>query len=356
MATTAVPKDKKPGKWETIINEVKKQLEILRGQGISPTLRGMHYRLASLNIGYGNTKNEYKELSRQTARAREDGRLFINCFVDKGRDVVENGYMSNVDLQEPEEFIEESVSDLESLDKDYISKALPRWYNQEHYIEIWLEKAAQENTFIHALRGREVRIVPNKGYSSLTFIWENCERLKQVKEEEPDKQIHIRYFGDFDPSGEDMDRDIVERIEMLNHWNEGDEFDFERIAVTHGHIRQYRLPEMPEDDETRAKYKRDPRTAAFEAENGGSFAVELDALAVYAPDAYIKLIQDTVDDFYDQDIYDKELEKRSTAEFKQEIRQMVYDRTKEFLDEYEVGDSDTTGDDENEDGDEEDEQ
>ena len=82
MATSAVPKEKKPGKWETIINEVRNQLQILRGQGISPTLRGMHYRLASLDIGYGNTLNMYKELSRQSARAREDGRLPINCFVD----------------------------------------------------------------------------------------------------------------------------------------------------------------------------------------------------------------------------------------------------------------------------------
>jgi len=328
MATSAVPKEKKPGKWETIINEVRNQLQILRGQGISPTLRGMHYRLASLDIGYGNTLNMYKELSRQTARAREDGRLPINCFVDKGRDVVENGYMSDADLQEPEGFIENAVGELEDIDTDYVSRALPRWYNQKDYVEIWLEKAAQEDTFLHALRGREVRIVPNKGYSSLTFIWENCERLQRVADEEPEKKIHIRYFGDFDPSGEDMDRDIVQRIEMLTGWMEGSEFDFERVAVTYEHIAQYGLPEMPEDQETRDKYDRDPRTANFEATNGGSYAVELDALAVYAPDDYIKMIQDTVDDFYVQDTYDAELEKRSSPEFRQEIRQMVYDKTK----------------------------
>jgi hypothetical protein len=353
MATAAVPKEKKPGKWENIINVVKEQLEILRGQGITPTLRGMHYRLSSLNMGYGNTKNEYKELSRQTARAREDGRLFINCFVDKGRDVVENGYMSNTDLEKPEDIINEKLGELQDLDEYYTTLQLPRWYNQEDYIEIWLEKAAQEDTFVHALRDREVRIVPNKGYSSLTFIWKNCKRLMQVAKDEPDKKIHIRYFGDFDPSGKDMDRDIVQRIEMLTKWTEGEEFDFERIAVNREHVNQYGLPPMPEDEETIEKYNNDPRKASFEAENGGdSYAVELDAFAVYAPDDYIKLIQEAVDGFFDEDVFIEEKRQCETPEFKQEIRQMIYDKTKEFLDGYEVGDSDKT---DNEDSEEDEE-
>jgi hypothetical protein len=206
-------------------------------------------------------------------------------------------------------------------------------------------------TIGNALRGRDIRIVPNKGYSSLTFIWENCKRLQQVAQEEPKKKIHIRYFGDFDPSGEDMDRDIVERIEMIKGWSEGDEFDFERIAVAHKHIERYGLPEMPEDQETKDKYDRDPRKNKFEEENGGSYAVELDALAVYAPDDYIKMIQDTVDNFYDEEIYNAELDERSTPEFRQNIRQMVYDKTKEFLDNYVVEDPDDTSDD-SEDGEE----
>ncbi len=260
--------------------------------------------------------------------------------------------MSNTDLQEPEEFIEDAVSELENIDSDYVSRALPRWYNQEHYVEIWLEKAAQESTFVHALKGREVRIVPNKGYSSLTFIWENCQRLLRVKDEEPDKQIHIRYFGDKDPSGEDMDRDIIERIEMITGWTEGEEFDFERIAVTVEQIKRYNLPEMPEDQETKDKYERDPTLKTFRENNDGiDYAVELDALAVYAPDDYIKLIQDTTDDFYVEEIYNAELEKRSSSEFRQEIRQTVYDKTKEFLDGYDTSDIDTGPSDEDEDDD-----
>ena len=67
-------------RWAQIIDEVRKQLGILRGQGIAPTLRTMHYRLVSMQV-IGNTKNEYKELSRQTARAREEG--VINRLIDE---------------------------------------------------------------------------------------------------------------------------------------------------------------------------------------------------------------------------------------------------------------------------------
>jgi hypothetical protein len=331
-------KGKKPGKWKAIINEVEKQLEILRRQGIAPTLRGMHYRLASIQgLGYGNTKNDYKELSKQTARARENRTLSINCFIDKGRTIINNNYVGDDETMEPEDIIDEKFEELKDLDTKYIDVAFCRWYGQEHYVEIWLEKEAQEETFKTALRNREVRIVPNKGYSSLTFIWKNCQRLIGIHKNEPHKQIHIRYFGDFDPSGKDMDRDIIERIELLTGWTEGEEFDFKRIAVEREHIQQYGLPPMPEDAEAVKKYENDPRTAAFEAENGGeSYAVELDALAVYAPNDYIQMIQDVADEFLDEDIYESELKKRSSPEFQQEIRQTVYDKTQEFLDSYEV--------------------
>jgi hypothetical protein len=136
-----------------------------------------------------------------------------------------------------------------------------------------------------------------------------------------------------------MDRDIVQRIEMLIGWTEGVEFDFKRIAVKRAHVNQYDLPPMPEDAETIKKYNDDPRKEAFEAENGGeSYAVELDALAVYVSDDYIRLIQDTVDEFFDEDNHNLERDQRETPEFKKEIQQTVYDKTQAFLDDYDVDD------------------
>jgi hypothetical protein len=136
----------------------------------------------------------------------------------------DNGYEDDSELQEPEDYIDDAIDTLKNLDSDYANQ-IPRWYNQKHYLEIWIEKDALASTFIRLVEGDvPVRIVPNKGYNSLTFMWENAERLKEIAEDEG-KEIHIRYFGDFDPSGYDMDRDIEERLDMLGV----SDVDFERV-------------------------------------------------------------------------------------------------------------------------------
>jgi hypothetical protein len=287
---------KKEGRWERIIGEVKKQLDVLDSQGITPTLRTMHYRLVSLGT-IGNTTNEYKELSRQTARARENGLLPINCFVDQSREVYDNEYLDDSDFSEPEDYVDDAISGLESLDENYVNLDLPQWYNQKHYVGIWLEKDALLSTFVRYIGDLKVRIVPNKGYSSLPFLYDNSLRLRRISNDE-DKQIHLRYFGDFDPSGSDMDRDIEERLGMLGVFN----VDFERVAVKREHVEEYGLPPMPSDAESIRKFHNDPRTSGFVAEQGGRFAVELDALTVFAPEAFKQMIQDCVNEFYDERI------------------------------------------------------
>jgi hypothetical protein len=63
----------------------------------------------------------------------------------------------------------------------------------------------------------------------------------EIRLKHPDKRIHILYFGDFDPSGEDMDRHLVD---ALSYFFDLDRYlvDFERIAVTEDQIDEYDLP------------------------------------------------------------------------------------------------------------------
>ena len=181
-----------------------------------------------------------------------------------------------------------------------------------------------------------VRIGPNKGYSSLSFIFENFKRLSHVENIEG-KIIHVRYFGDYDPSGDDMDRDIQERIDRLS--GRALDIDFKRVAVTPVQIAQYNLPPMPSDVESIQKFHNDARTEKFkEKNNGQEFAVELDALTVYAPEEFKEMVQDTVSGFYDQDVYNWEVDKRSTKKFKKEIRQQVKTKVQEFLDSFDPKD------------------
>jgi hypothetical protein len=80
------------------------------------------------------------------------------------------------------------------------------------------------------------------------------------------KTTIVLYFGDFDPSGVDIERDLTKRLEK---YDAGD-FRVERIALTKDQIVTYDLPPIPVK-------KSDVRTPGF-VSSFGDKAVELDAL------------------------------------------------------------------------------
>ena len=165
-------------------------------------LGGMFYILVSVNV-LQNLPARYDYLSRFTARAREDGYLPIDCFVDGGR------YITDIDdkYHTVDQYLQMGTNFINDADTDY---KIPRWYRQPHYVEVWVEKSAMRgilNSIINTTGERQVRIVPTGGQESVTFAWENAQRLKEKQDE--GKQIHIRYFGDLDPSGETIERSTL---------------------------------------------------------------------------------------------------------------------------------------------------
>ena len=71
------------------------------------------------------------------------------------------------------------------------------------------------------------------------------------------------YAGDFDPSGEDIDRDLLARTGCFE--------EVERVALTAGQVEEYDLPPQ-------VGKATDSRAAAFVARHGRLVQVELDAL------------------------------------------------------------------------------
>jgi hypothetical protein len=80
------------------------------------------------------------------------------------------------------------------------------------------------------------------------------------------KPTIVLYFGDFDPSGVDIERDLSER---LGKYKAGD-FKVLRVALTNEQIIKYDLPPMPVKSS-------DARSEGF-LETYGNKSVELDAL------------------------------------------------------------------------------
>ena len=174
-----------------VMPAIKERLNSFNQQGIIPTLRTMFYALLSLNV-ISNTQTQYQYLSKFTSNARMKGELPIDCFANQTKSIIEDFHDEYI---EPEEYIEGTLANIKNFPTIYPT-LIPKWHNQPHYVEIWIEKDALSGTFQSILKDRQVRIVPNKGFSSVSFIHHNIQRLKSYAKE--GKKIHVRYFGDLE--------------------------------------------------------------------------------------------------------------------------------------------------------------
>ena len=297
---------------KTVMPAIKERLDAFSQRGITPTLRAMFYALVSLRV-IPNLQPQYQYLSHFTARARENGQLPIDCFADQSRRIIQD---FNDTYETMEDYVERGVSHLENATYNY-PKGIPRWHRQPHYVEVWIEKDALSGTFKSILGNRQVKIVPNRGFSSVSFNYENIERLKAYQDE--GREIHIRYFGDLDPSGESIDEIITTKLAQYGIFG----VDFQRVAVTEEQMYRFNLPHNP-DLETLNKLRRDTRARSFMTRHDGElFQIEVDALQAYAPDEFKRLVQLSVDQFFDEDTYQQILAEYAPTEINRLVKKTL---------------------------------
>src|SRR5215204_7132563 len=214
------------------------------------TLRQVHYRLVSRDdVIQPNTLSAYNTLGGWLRDDRLAGLIPWKWMEDRLR--VAKGWAV---WENPAEF-------LHSVRSDYQRNP---WQDQEHYVEVWCEKDALSGIFSDALAPYRVTFNIGRGYDGWSSIKRAADRYHWRKEGH-DIDTTVLYFGDFDPSGEDMHRSLVERFATLGIYPE-----IPKVALTPEAAR--RLP----GDVTKAD---DSRAAAFVAKYG-DLAVELDALPV----------------------------------------------------------------------------
>lgn len=247
------------------------------------TLRQIYYRLVSAHI-IKNSMNEYKYLSKVLVDARLNRQVPFRAIEDRTRGAVGG----DVELQDPDESIGRAIRRVKEAYRYY---SVPHWLNQDTYVEVWLEKEALSGIFSGVTDGESVTLCTCRGYPSLTFMYEAYARLSNIAD---GRQIQILYFGDFDPSGEDIYRHVKDMFDTF-----GISAEFEKIAITQDQIKKYNIPPMPTK-------RSDARSAGFIAEHG-DIAVELDALD---PDVLEKLIEDSITDYFDDDIYTETMKKQ----------------------------------------------
>lgn len=244
-------------------------LEEYRNDGYVLTLRQLYYQLVSKDI-IPNNDREYAKLSNILKKGRMAGIVDWSAIEDRVR-VPKLPYW---------------VRDVQHAIQDTIEQyRVNRMQGQQRNIEIWVEKDALSNVLFRVTSKYHIRLMVNRGYSSISAMYDAHRRLCSGDV--------ILYFGDHDPSGKDMIRDIRERMEEF-----GREVDVRPVALTMEQIRRFNPPPNP------AKIT-DPRAKWYIREYGRT-SWELDALP---PKELIRLAEEAVEELIDLDQYNRCLDR-----------------------------------------------
>jgi len=259
------------------------------------TIRALHYQL--VGIGMTNTMQHYKRVVAAMEVARWDGQVDFEAFSDLDRAMVGR---TKADHTEVEEEISTAKRQIQAWMTNYGKN---RWENQPYYAELFIEKKALQNVFQDMCYNNDIALGAVKGYPSLTFLHETAERLKNREEE--GKRCVILYFGDYDPSGEDIPRSIEANLQRM-----GCEVEVRRFALFESQVLEWKLPPAPAKET-------DSRTANWD----GLGQVELDAVR---PEQLKRMAQDAINTVFDQDLYDELLDQE------EEERQIYRKELKEY--------------------------
>ena len=211
------------------------------------TLRQTYYQLVARHI-IDNNKNEYQKLSNALVWARQQELIPWGWIEDRTRQPRQVSMWAN-------------LSDFFETVKSAYRKDV--WASQENYIVVWVEKDALSGIFQRAVDIYGVTLIVGRGYNSWSVKKELADMFRAYG-----KKPVVLYFGDFDPSGEDIFRDIEESFGFFQISLK----KIEKVSLTKNDIDKYNLPaDFAKKSDTRAK--------KFIAKNG-DMAVELDALPV----------------------------------------------------------------------------
>lgn len=319
-------------KWDSVVTQSIPIFKEFVSRNVVPTLRTIHYALVSKGI-IPNTKSAYKGLSSAFVDARKEGIIEWDWLADESRDMDE---MESDYIWEPENYANSTMRNVLRYMKDSLEGSshfsYPKWMNQQYYVEVWIEKSALRATFKNYLEEWNIVPVPSRGYSSWTFLKMANDRIQQRAD---GKTPLILYFGDFDPSGVDIERFL--RESMNGYF--GIDLEVKRIGVTKDQIDEYNLPTTPEDAEEIEKLQRDARFNKWEY---GNYRVELDALLAFVPDEFERIVKESVQEYFDSDVYEDVQQKEAEAKelISEKLKDELPEKIKNLMKELGLGDED----------------
>lgn len=270
-------------------NTIKRANAILEeyvAQGFTLTLRQLYYQFVARGF-IPNSQKSYKRLGGIIGDARLAGKIDWDHLEDRTR----------------------NLSSLEHFEgPEHALKKLAAWYHVDFWAkqkvrpEVWIEKDALVGVIQGVCQENDVPYFSCRGYTSLSEMWGASMRLRRwIKAGQTPFIIH---FGDHDPSGIDMSRDILSRLRdtFLSDCR------FKRVALTMAQVEEYNPPPNPAKvTDSRFKKYRDKY---------GDESWELDALD---PPKFRQLIEDQLATVRDDSQWKKDEEDKEMVRSKLEL-------------------------------------
>lgn len=297
-----------------VVNDLKGYLPL--------TVRQIHYQLVERRpvwfkssiqnpAPYENTVKHYQDLSRVLKWMRIHNRMKWSVLTDRTRRVsAKRGFE---DLQS---FVDQELSYfLEGYDRCLVQ-------SQDVYVELWVEKDALSSIFEDVAEPFCLRVVTRRGYNSVTAEADYYQRAEEAIER--GQKPVVLYFGDFDPSGNDMLRASLNTFQNQMGLRQ---LDTIRVALTEEQIERYGLPPKPG-----AAKKTDPRYKKYIEEHGTS-AWELDALH---PRELSRIARSAIQNVLDMENFQTEMEQEDMDRarlnpFRDRLMELINREIKEFF-------------------------
>ena len=265
---------------QKLVQQVNAIIAEYQAEGYSLTLRQVYYQLVSRDI-IPNKVQAYKNLGDLISKGRRAGLIDWNAIVDRTR-----GLRKLSSWESPHQIVESAAAQFRT---DW-------WARQGDYVEVWFEKDALMGVFERAANTMRVPFFSCRGYTSDSEVWAAAQRLRGAGGRT--KGVHILHFGDHDPSGIDMTRDIGDRLQLFGAPGR---LRVDRVALNMDQIEEYDPPPNPAKES-------DSRFAGYEALFGNE-SWELDALE---PRVLNALVRERVEAVIDEEQWEQDQAEETT--------------------------------------------
>lgn len=263
------------GKTLDIISVAEAICQEYADQGFTITLRQLYYQFVARDY-LPNRQQSYDKLGAIVNDARLAGLIDWDHLEDRTRNVRSLGHWRS-----PADIMRGAAQGYRE----------DKWARQHVRPEVWIEKDALVGVIEGVCETNDVSFFSCRGYTSQSEMWSAAQRLLGYCYE--GQTPIILHLGDHDPSGIDMTRDILDRLNLFMR-REGYSIEVNRLALNMDQVQQYDPPPNP------AKTT-DSRYAGY-IELWGDESWELDALE---PTVLAALIQDAIDAIKDPDVWDE---------------------------------------------------